>query len=411
MQIRCSQTALSTALADAARIAAFNPAGLRSRSIHVQANDETLVITSAQHTGSAKHLSVTIPASVQAEGQATVPVETLAELIASHPKEAIIELSVPEDAKQLTVTCGKSTARINVFTSPCPEAPALEDPAELLLPAEPLRNCLGSVLNSASNNPEHPVLTGVNLVIDGPLMQAAATDGFRMSLCRQQLAQATGPDLEINIPSDTARELLRYLGRASGALTVTCSPASGTISFQASEEASNAYTLHSQLLPGKFPSLAGHIPQQSATKAILAPASAQAATRIASQFAEDNGGALIVYLHRAEDSDGRTQPKLTIAARSSGHGDTGHDLDIADMDGPPAKTALNPRYLLNALQPLRATKKASIELADPRAPVVLRNGGDGGTFHQTTVIMPMYIDWDSVEEPAPPHAQEAAPAL
>ena len=414
MKLQCQQTMLSSRLNDHVRVAAGNPSDLHARTVHLDARKDSLTLTTGQRGGTAKHIRTTIPANVDRQGKATLPVELLSELIAAHPKDAAVDLTLAPEDTHLTITCGNSVAHITKLAVPKPKAPTLQEPQDFELDPDALRNCLGSVLNAASlNSADRPSLNGVHITLADDVLATAATDGFRMSLCSQPATTPEGASLDATIPSDTVRELVRILGHTKAAITISHSEASGRISFSARHDGDMTTVLSSSILEGIFPDVSAHIPQNYISRAVMSPAAAQTAAKIASQFASDNGGAVLLYTSLHTDADGNEHPRITIAARSADQGETTQSFNISLMEGPPSRTALNPKYLLDALQTLRTTEQAAIELTQPRAPAVLRHEGDPENFSHLTLIMPMFIDWDAIDLPAevPAPTPESIPDL
>src|ERR1700685_2767578 len=122
---------------------------------------------------------IELDAEVAEPGTALVPGRLLAEITRSLPSLAVEAVQGPDD---LTLTCGE--ASFTLVTLPVGEYPRLPELPRLAGTADggAFATAIGQVVPAASRDDTLPVLTGVNVEIEGGLITLVATDRYRLAI-------------------------------------------------------------------------------------------------------------------------------------------------------------------------------------------------------------------------------------
>src|SRR6266702_3949884 len=120
-----------------------------------------------------------VHAEVADPGAALVPGRLLAEITRSLPPRPV---EVDHEKDDVTVTCGP--ASFTLVTLPVREYPRLPELPRLAgtVDGGVLATAIGQVAPAASRDDTLPVITGVNLEIDGDTIRLVATDRYRLAI-------------------------------------------------------------------------------------------------------------------------------------------------------------------------------------------------------------------------------------
>lgn len=396
MKLKCSQKSLLPRLQDAAHVASQNSPESPLRRVALSAAAGRINLHAVSARATVRHLWASIPADVTSPGTACVEAQLIAELTASYPKDAEMELSLQGNSRRLKVTCGNSIA--NLLTGPKPpQEPDLANPQTALLEPQQLHRCLAAALPAASLLPDKPTINGVRLQLDHHGLTLAATDGFRMAVARHGEGGGDPNPIYLILPYQAARDLSKAAARATGPVRLEKDTAKSIARFSIALPENGAARITTYLTVGHFPDPYALMPQKHATRALVCPQAAAASARISASFA-GKSDTLLLYLHHQASDTGELKPAATFAVHNSADDRTVHTLPLVALTGPPAHTALNARYLADAFHPLRNARSAAIELSGPEDPTVIRND-DPDSMTQLSMVMPIKVPWDQVTPP------------
>lgn len=396
MKLKCTQKSLLPRVQEAAHVARQNSpeSPLRRLVLSAAAGRINLHAVSARST--IRHLWTSTPANVIHPGSACVDAQLMAELTASYPNNADMELCLSGNSRRLKVTCGDSIANLPTGPKP-PQEPNLSNPNTALLDPQELYRCLVAALPAASPSPDNPTINGVRLQLDHHGLTLAATDGFRMAVARHGPADSDANPAYLILPYEAARDLAKTAAGATAPACLETDLSAGIARFSIGLPGDSATRITTHLTVGHFPDPYALMPRKHITRALVSPVSAAASARISASFAGKNDP-LLIYLHHQASATGELAPAATFAVHNSAHGRTVHTLPLIALSGPPARAALNARYLADALHPLRHAHRAAIELSGPEDPAVIRND-DPENLTQLSMIMPINVPWDQVTPP------------
>jgi DNA polymerase-3 subunit beta len=325
-------------------------------------------------------LSSWIGAQVEEQGAITVPARLLTDFVNSLPSEKI-EMTLAPRSRQLKLSCARNQATIaGVDADDFPPIPSVEDGGTVALDPAELHSAITQVIIAAATDDSRPVLTGVDLVMEGSELTLAAADGFRLSVRKLQLSKAVKERIEVIIPQRALAELNRLLPEESEPVDLMLNATRTQALFRLKN-----VELVAQLIQGTFPNYGQLIPDEVSSKAIVDAAEFLRETRTASIFARDGSGIVRLQFTAGED----VQPgKIIISARAEEIGDNMGELD-ASIEGEPDKIAFNSRYLQDFLQVV-GDGRVALEMNGSSRQGVLRPVNDDRFVH---VLMPMVVQW------------------
>lgn len=325
-------------------------------------------------------LSCWIGAQIEEEGAITVPARLLGDFVNSLPPEKI-EMTLAPRSRQLKLVCARNQASIaGIDADDFPPIPSVEDGGRVELDPQELRTAIAQVIIAAASDDSRPVLTGIDVVLDGDQMTLAAADGFRLSVRHLALAKPVDERVEVIIPARALGELSRLLPEESDPVELTLNATRTQVLFRLKN-----IELVAQLIQGTFPNYSQLIPEGYTSRAVVDVAEFLRETRIASIFARDGSGIVRLQFLPGEDL---AVGKMIISARAEEIGDNMGELD-ASVEGEPDKIAFNSRYLQDYLQVIEGGRVA-LEMSGPSLQGVLRPVGDERFVH---VLMPMVVQW------------------
>ena len=325
-------------------------------------------------------LSCWIGAEVETEGAITVPARLLTDFVNSLPSEQI-EMTLAQRSRQLKLVCARNEANIGgMDADDFPPIPTVEDGGSLELDPETLHTAISQVIIAAATDDSRPVLTGVDVVMEGDQLTLAAADGFRLSVRHLKLAKEVPERVEVIIPARALAELNRLLPEETEPVEMTFNAARTQALFKLKN-----IELVAQLLQGTFPNFSQLIPDSHESRAVVDVSEFLRETRIASIFARDGSGIIRIQCIAGEEL---APGKMTISARAEEIGDNMGEIDAA-VEGDAAKIAFNSKYLQDFLQVLDGGRVA-LETNGPSKQGVLRPVGDDSYVH---VVMPMFVQW------------------
>jgi DNA polymerase III subunit beta len=325
-------------------------------------------------------LSCWIGAEVQEEGSITVPARLLTDFVNQLPSEKV-ELTLAPRSRQLKVVCARNQATIGgMDADDFPPIPSVQDGASIELDPGELRAAIEQVVFAAATDDSRPVLTGVDIQMDGDTLTFASADGFRLSVRQLTIGKKVPEKSEVIVPAKALGELSRLLPDESDPVEMTLNQTKTQALFRL-----KTVELVAQLVQGTFPNYSQLIPESHNSRAVVEVGEFLRETRIASIFARDGSGIVRLQFSPGEDV---APGKLQISARAEEVGDNLGEIDAA-LEGEADKIAFNGRYLQDVLQVLCGGRVA-LETSGPSSPGVFRAVGDETYTH---VVMPMFVQW------------------
>lgn len=319
-----------------------------------------------------------IGAKVEEEGSTTIPSKTLVDLVNALPKEHV-EMSLTERTHTLNIMCGSYNNDIKcIDAQEFPLLPSVETEGAIELNVQDLREMIDHVVFAAATDDARPVLTGVEVKVDGTELSFAAADGFRLAVRTGTLAASAAEPLTAIIPARALTELGRISAEQRETVAMMLLPSRNQVIFQLKD-----VELVSQLIEGQYPDYQQLIPSSHSTSTILSTAEFLNACRAASIFARESSYTARLKIVPGGESENGT---IEVTAKSP---ETGWNETVVDatIEGDPVEIAFNVKYLVDVLNVIDSPHVA-LETSGPSSPGVIRPTGQKDFL---SVVMPMHI--------------------
>lgn len=319
-----------------------------------------------------------IGAKVEDEGSTTIPAKTLVDLVNALPKEQV-DMSLTARTHTMNVRCGSYNNDIKcIDAQEFPVLPSSDKEGAIELNVRDLREMIEHVVFAAATDDARPVLTGVEVKLDGDDLSFAAADGFRLAVHHGTLSSPVEEHITAIIPCRALIELGRIAGEQDDPVAMTLLPGRSQVIFQMTD-----VELVSQLIEGTYPDYKQLIPSSHATRSVLPTNEFRNACRAASIFAREAAYTARLKIVPGGELDAGT---VEVTAQSP---ETGSNETVVDatIEGDPVEIAFNVKYLVDVLSVID-TPHVALETAGPSNPGVIRPIGRDDFL---SVIMPMHI--------------------
>jgi DNA polymerase III subunit beta len=302
----------------------------------LQATSDGLTLSCFDYEVSAR---ISIDADVAEPGTALVPGRLLAEITRSlpgHPVEV-------DDADDVTLTCGP--ASFSLVTLPIGEYPRLPELPRVVgtVDGGVFATAIGQVTPAASRDDTLPVITGVNVEIEGDTITLVATDRYRLAI--RELAWnpgRPGTSSTLLVPAKTLADAARMMAPGVPVRIMTRgtdgpdgSPRAGDamIGFE-----SGGRRLTTRLIAGEYIKYSSKFPADFGSHGDMPAASLAEAVRRVALVAERGSSVRLSF------EPGR----VTIEAGTKGQA-RARETVAADFSGEESAIAFSPQYLLDGL--------------------------------------------------------------
>ncbi len=320
-----------------------------------------------------------IGAKVQEEGSTTVPARTFSELVSTFSDQQV-DLSLNVRTQTLNLHCGTSNTDLKcIDAQEFPPIPAPDLAEGIQLNVADLKEMIQQVAFAASNDEARPILTGVQILVEGTRITLSAADGFRLSIRKADLSNPVSHSINAVIPARALTELARIAGDGGEMVTMVMPPGRGQVIFHLKD-----VELVSQLIEGSFPDLEQLIPRRYNTRAVITTSEFLRACKRAEIFAREGSHVARINVHPG----GEMQPgKVEISGQSEETGYNQTEIS-ANIEGNDQVIAFNVRFLREVLEVL-GTPNAVLEMNSETSPGLIRPGDSSDNFIH--VIMPMHL--------------------
>jgi DNA polymerase III subunit beta len=326
-------------------------------------------------------ITVWVNATIEEEGEVTVPARLLSDFVSSLGATDSVHLALDPSNLTLNVKSGRFEANIRgIAAEDFPSLPSVTNPTNVAyITANVLRETVAQVSIAASGDETRPALTGIFTKFEGDQITMASADGFRMAVRNSNLARPVENNFSALLPARAMQELARILPDDETEVEITTTANKSQALFK-----TEGVNFTSSLIEGNFPNYKEIIPKQYTTRTVINTGQLLRAVKVASYFAKDNGGNIVrLTINPGQDL---TPGYITMTANAQEVGDNKSEID-ATVDGGETQIAFNAKYLGDVLNVI-STSEVAIELQSPSNPGVIKPVGKEDYVH---VIMPMHL--------------------
>jgi len=331
---------------------------------------------------------VRVPAEVAEPGTVLVPGRLLVEIVRSLPQHPV---DFADDPDGVSVTCGDAAFMLTPL--PLGEYPSLPELPQFAGTADSaaLAAAIAQVTPAASRDDTLPMLTAVNVELDGTTMTLAATDRYRLAVRDLDWSPAPGlagqGRIAFLVPARTLSEAARMIGHGDQVLLSFggTTPRTPRGAPDGSAIVSGAQTSSGGTTPGGgYGAAEAMIGFESGERRLTARLLAGEFVRYRSRFPEEFGctadlpaDAFTEAVRRVALVAERGTPvqlsfapgRVTVGAATQGQA-RARETVPADFTGDEPSIAFSPQYLLDGV--VAATTTHPDEAASPVAQVRLR---------------------------------------
>lgn len=333
--------------------------------ILVEATDEGIFLYA---TDLELGVRIKVPAKIEEKGSTTIPGKQFIETLTSLPKGKI-EISLEKEHLIL-----KSQGNKILFnTIAREEFPGLfEEKGKKIgiFSQDDLRKIFLKLIFSVSLDEARPELTGILMSQKKTGIDFVATDGFRLSLKRQNEKTILEEGEGLILSSKLIQEAMSL--KDEGDTVFYVQEKGNQVLFETANT-----ILVGRLISGDFPNYEKVIPSHNKTRVVADTDDFLQKIRLASIFARDSAN--IVRLKIEEG-------KIKIFAKSSGLGEGEASLEV-EQDGDDNEIAFNVKFLLDFLKNADS-KRVVMELNSPLEPSLFKLDGVKDFLH---IIMPVRV--------------------
>lgn len=319
-----------------------------------------------------------IGAKIEAEGSTTVPARTFNDLVNTLTDQRVdLELSVR--TQKLNVRSGGSDTTINcIDAQEFPPMPIPDAAEGVQLNVADFKEMIHQVVFAASTDEARPVLTGVQLKVEGSNISLSAADGFRLSVRRAELSSPAPRPVSAIIPARALSELARIASDGSQTVTMMLPPGRNQVIFRMKD-----VELVSQLIEGAYPDVMHIIPGSYQTRTVISTNAFLKACKQAEIFARESSLIARIKINPG----GELQPGTVEITGQSEETGTNQNVVDANIDGKALLIAFNVRFLREVLDVVK-TPNVALETSSETSPGVVKPVGEDNFTH---VIMPMHL--------------------
>ncbi len=301
-------------------------------------------------------VSVAIDARVEGEGQLLLPGRLLADVARALP-QGPVTLAEREAERDVELTAGTARFHLRLLDpEDFPRLPELEDGA-ITMPAPALAETVERVARAASRDEVRPILTGIMVSVEGSTLTMVATDSYRLSVKRTELAGPVEAPFEANVPARAMRELARVVGQGS-VEEVRISMPGNQVVFGA-----GGVTLSSRLIDGQFPNYRQLLPDAFDHDVRLPREELLGVARRIRYLAQRNAPLKLAF----------AEGELTVAAETPEIGDATESMPCG-FSGEPMEIAFNPQFFIEGVESIES-EELVLRLTSPLRPGLLQPAG------------------------------------
>lgn len=315
-----------------------------------------------------------IEADVEEPGSTTIPAKTLYDLVrAFSDNEVFIDLDSNKEIAH--VRCGKSKTKIKcIGADEFPGDILLTDEPSITIGAEVFKKMVKQTSFAASKERHRETLTGVLFSVHDNVIKMKSTDGYRVSVYKEELPFDLDFTAEALIPGAALDELDKLIDDDESTIAIAII---GTSKAYFSYK--NINFIAQLVNYENYPDIDQLIPESSPTVVTVSKAKLTNAIHQASVFARDatNIGKLFID---AENN------RMIVTGEAQERGEAKIEIPIS-VGGDGLEIGFNLNYLQDALDAM-VTDDVEIGMSTKSSPGTFKGIGDDEFVH---VIMPMVI--------------------
>jgi DNA polymerase-3 subunit beta len=305
---------------------------------------------------------------VEKAGQAVLPGRLFTEIIRSLPEAAV---TVTVEGQTASIACGHASFTMKTLPpDDFPRFPEVAVDKTVELETAAVAEAVGHVVKAVSRDETRPILTGVLVIIEGPILRMVATDSYRLAVKEVELVNPSTEEIEVVIPGKALEEVSRMM---VGEKNITVGVSENQIVFSFGQT-----VFVTRRIEGSFPNYRQLIPKDVETKAVVSREEFLGAAKRVSLLAQHNSPLRVSV--SAEDQT------VSLSATTQDVGGASEDI-MGRVEGPEVEIAFNHLFLGDGINTATG-EEMQIDIVSPLKPGVLRSPGDEGFLY---LLMPVRL--------------------
>ena len=296
--------------------------------------------------------------SVDKEGSIVIQSKYIIDIVKSMPGE-IINFEIVE-GNNIIIYCNDTKYNLNCLNSgDYPEIKMEENTNTIKIKGEDLKQMIKQTIFAVSQQESRPLLTGVNININGNILEFITTDSYRLAKKTLVLDSNFDESINIVVPGRNMNELEKLVSDSS---IVEISVFTNKILFKIDN-----ILFQSNLLNGQYPNTSNFIPKEF--KYIIN-------TDLNKFYASIDRAALLTQSkERNIVKMEATENKLCISSMSSEIGKVEDYLEVERINNDPIVISFSAKYMIEALKTLE-NNDITIFINGDTAPIVIKSKDD-----------------------------------
>ncbi len=317
-------------------------------------------------------ISTYVGASIDKEGQITIPAKLIREFVSNVSQNALTGNLLNE---VLHVTSDKTKTKfVGTEASEYPNLPAFNEKTKFItVSPKTFGDAVARITYSASGDETRPVFTGVYINYAEGILTLAASDGFRLSETKIEAKGEVEP-FTLIIPAKVLLEVSRIFSAATEELKIGFNESENLSLFQADDT-----VVSTRLIDGQYPDYKRIVPKESNVSAVFPAGELLEAVRLSNIFAKEMNNVIKLRL----DPEG----SIYVVTNAQETGD--HQSQInSEVEGETVEIAFNSKYLLDFLSNNK-TDRIQLKANGSLAPCIFIPEGEDNFYH---IVMPMQLN-------------------
>lgn len=335
--------------------------------VYLDAGEGSLSMQATDLEVSVRH---NVPALTDEPGQVVIPGRLLTDIVRSLPEAAV---TLETDGDNVLVRCQQSSFTVKTLPAgDFPKFPEVTVEKSVELPAQTVSSMVKKVSKAVSRDETRAVLTGVLLVIEGPVVKMVATDSYRLAVDETVIERESSEDVEVVVPGRALDEAMKL---SAAGESVRLGVSDNQVVFEFGET-----TFVTRRIEGTFPNYKQLIPQSTPedTMVTIATEELLAAVKRVSLLAMHN-----TPLRVSVSVEDQT---LSLSANTQDVGDASEDL-MVKVEGKDVEIAFNHAFMSDGLSSVNSDT-VDLQIQSSLKPGLL-HAGDGEDFKY--LLMPVRL--------------------
>lgn len=294
------------------------------------------------------------------------------------PADTVTVKTIPGTGKVEITSGGATFDLFRLSLEDYPEVPSLPEKPICVLGKSQLERSLELVAYAAlpARETSRLSLTGVNMVLERETLKVVATNGYRLALKAERLAQKASREGEFLVAADSMRDLASVLAQVD-AETVEIYQADNYLFFKA-----GSVVFVGRLIEEAYPDFEKVIPKENPIGVSLERKRFLEALQRAQITAAEESDAVILTVENS---------LVRVSSQAAEKGETHEELPLKKK-AKPIKISFRAEYLIDALKRLESDE-VTLWLADAESAGLLEPGDSEADQGFLYVCMPIRMDF------------------